>query len=348
MHKLACNADAALQRASSVASDLSTRVAQAETQQASASLTAKQAQARSEAALKETEDVRHDQQIAYARMEAELQIAATKSQATANHAAAQAAQAIPDARNATVEVPRLDATMSCLHQELQAMKVATQQAQERAMRLETELSTTQDCIGAIEREAAQAEQRHAALQQRMDDWDAFDPDLHAALQASVTPPSPGTGYPAQPAATASGSVPQAQAQTTARSRLPVKSSTFRSTGTSGLFPFVQQAQPSVHQAQTGPPPANLNGGAVDSTGGSDISLVFPGVGGSSNGVNGGSGPSFPPRNYGSPSQQNRGSAFTVQVKPKDPPIFHGRASEDVVTWTSKVQDFFYMTEAGDA
>ena len=101
MQELARNADAALQRASSVASDLSARVAQAETQQASASLTAEQAQVRSEAALKGTEDVRRDQQIAYACMEAELQVAATKSQATAEHAAAQAAQAIADARSAT-------------------------------------------------------------------------------------------------------------------------------------------------------------------------------------------------------------------------------------------------------
>ena len=36
----------------------------------------------------------------------------------------------------------------------------------------------------------------------------------------------------------------------------------------------------------------------------------------------------------------------MQVKPKDPPVFHGRVSDDVVTWTSKVQDFFYLTEAG--
>ena len=38
----------------------------------------------------------------------------------------------------------------------------------------------------------------------------------------------------------------------------------------------------------------------------------------------------------------------MQVKPKDPLIFHGRVSEDVVTWTSKVQDFFYLMEVGDA
>ena len=71
------------------------------------------------------------------------------------------------------------------------MKVATQQAQERAIRLERELSAAQDRMGAAERKAAQAEKRHLALQKRMDDWDAFDPDMHAALQASMTPPAAG-------------------------------------------------------------------------------------------------------------------------------------------------------------
>ena len=61
------------------------------------------------------------------------------------------------------------------------MKIASQQAQERALRLESELSAAQDRIGAAERKATQAERRHASLQKRMDDWDAFDPDLHAAL-----------------------------------------------------------------------------------------------------------------------------------------------------------------------
>ena len=33
------------------------------------------------------------------------------------------------------------------------------------------------------------------------------------------------------------------------------------------------------------------------------------------------------------------------IKPKDPPVFHGRASEDVSTWVAKVSDFFDLTEA---
>ena len=94
-----------------------------------------------------------------------------------------------DARSATGEVPRLDATLLQLQSELHAMRVASQQAQERALRLENELSAAQDRIGAAEHKAAQAERRQSLLQSRMDDWDAFDPDLHAALNASLTPPA---------------------------------------------------------------------------------------------------------------------------------------------------------------
>ena len=74
--------------------------------------------------------------------------------------------------------------------------------------LENELSAAQDRIGAAERRATQAEQRHSLLQKRMDDWDAFDPDLHAALNASLPPPiageqmqSTGTAHPAGSEAT---------------------------------------------------------------------------------------------------------------------------------------------------
>ena len=104
-----------------------------------------------------------------------------------------------DARSAHVEVPRLDSTLLSLQAELHAMKIASQQAQERALRLESELSATQDRIGAAERKAAQAERRQSSLQKRMDDWDAFDPDLHAALNASLTPPAAGDMQPAETA-----------------------------------------------------------------------------------------------------------------------------------------------------
>ena len=35
------------------------------------------------------------------------------------------------------------------------------------------------------------------------------------------------------------------------------------------------------------------------------------------------------------------------MKPKDPPVFRGRVEDDVTTWTAKVQDFYYLTDASD-
>ena len=101
-------------------------------------------------ALKETIDVHRDQQIAHAQLQADLQTAALQSTSTAEHAAMQAAQAMADARSVNVEVPRIDATLLILQAELHAMKIASQQAQERALWLESELSAAQDRIRAAE------------------------------------------------------------------------------------------------------------------------------------------------------------------------------------------------------
>ena len=111
-----------------------------------------------------------------------------------------------------------------------------------------------------------------------------------------------------------------------------------------MFPSVHQAQTSAQQMQS--PSAGNNGDAVDSTAGSDITFRPVGAGGSSSGPNGGGTPPFP--SYaGSHQQQRPGQAFTIQVKPKDPPVFRGRVEDNVTTWTAKVQDFFFFTDAGD-
>ena len=43
--------------------------------------------------------------------------------------------------------------------------------------------------------------------------------------------------------------------------------------------------------------------------------------------------------------RNVTSTFQLGIKPRDPPVFHGRENEDVSTWISKVQDFLYLTKA---
>ena len=39
--------------------------------------------------------------------------------------------------------------------------------------------------------------------------------------------------------------------------------------------------------------------------------------------------------------------FKLEIKPKDPPMFYGRAAKDVSTWISKVSDLFYLIGATD-
>ena len=333
--------DEAFSQAGSVASDLSARLADTERQQAAAQAAATQAQATSDAALRETATARRDQQIVHAQLEADLQTAALQSQTMAERAATQAAQAMADARSAHIEVPRLDATVLQLQAELHAMQVASQQAQEHALRLESELSTAQDRIGTAEHKAAQAERRQSSLQKRMDDWDAFNPDLHAALNASLTPPAVDDQM--QP----TGAVHPAGSETTVQSaqqmhalqghpqatsiQQSVHAGTFQSTGIPqgiSMFPSVHQAQSSAQQMQS--PPAGNNGDVVDSTAGFDVTFRPVGAGGSSSGPNGGGTPPFP--SYaGSHQQQRSGQAFTIQVKPKDPPVFRGRVEDDITT-----------------
>ena len=54
----------------------------------------------------------------------------------------------------------------------------------RAAQLECQLSIAQNRIGAAERKVPLAEQRHATLQKRMDDWDEFDPSLCPPISTS--------------------------------------------------------------------------------------------------------------------------------------------------------------------
>ena len=41
------------------------------------------------------------------------------------------------------------------------------------------------------------------------------------------------------------------------------------------------------------------------------------------------------------------STFNIGIKPKEPPVFYGRANEDIDTWLAKVGDFIYLTEANE-
>ena len=74
--------------------------------------------------------------------------------------------------------------------------------------------------------------------------------------------------------------------------------------------------------------------------GSTVTTRQSGDGNSSNGQS-----RFLGGNPASWNTRNVTSTFQLGIKPKDPPVFHGSANEDVSTWISKVQDFLYLTEA---
>ena len=39
------------------------------------------------------------------------------------------------------------------------------------------------------------------------------------------------------------------------------------------------------------------------------------------------------------------ATFKIDIKLKEPPIFHGTAQEDIDSWLAKIEDFIYLTEA---
>ena len=151
----------------------------------------------------------------------------------------------------------------------------------------------------------------------MDDWDAFDPDLHAAITASITPPEtqPQTVTDTRP--TGSDVTVQSAQQVHTQSQVQAGTSgetyrepTIYGRPLSSVFPSGHAGPtqttgtpqfPSVHQAQ--PPPTVNTGGTVDSTSGSDVTFRPAGAGGSSSGPNGGgmSPPPFPAFHAGSQS-----------------------------------------------
>ena len=62
-----------------------------------------------------------------------------------------------------------------------------------------------------------------------------------------------------------------------------------------------------------------------------------------NGNNDGNGRTI--RSITVPAQSQGTTTFNMGIKVKDPPVFHGRANEDVLTWVAKVSKLFYLIEA---
>ena len=107
-----------------------------------------------------------------------------------------------------------------------------------------------------------------------------------------------------------------------------------------------------------PTPSKCQGGQPKDN--NDSSITFPSFGddggnGSNPGGNPGGSHNFggnrppvaPHPTNPSSEEQNPGSTLKFTIKPKDPPSFHGKANEDVVTWLNKVKDYYYLTGADE-
>ena len=185
------------------------------------------------------------------------------------------------------------------------------------MTMESKLSTAQDKIGAAERRTQLLEQKNDNLQKELNSWNEEPtPEVTSNLQFVAS----GSGLPyfgmpvSQPYGTMSSPI-----------SLPV-------IGGPQVSP-IPMSGPTMCPTPFGGPQGNRRvsfGSVFDAS---------SGQGGENNGNDG---------NGGSRTvqvQPQGAATFNLGIKPKDPPVFHGWANEDVSTWVAKVSDFFYLTEA---
>ena len=244
-----------------------------------------------------------------------------------------------------------------LQQKMRGLETLLIEQRQKGSRLESELSAAQDRIGGAERRAQRLEEENFKIHSELQSWhDWYNEDTGAEQQASAE-----ISYPvSQPIVTTStvGLVAQpepafgemsgtAMAISTPMSA-PALSSPHLRIGNVGRFDAAgnfhryDNAQPEGTIAQQRVPPfSSQQSGRRDSFG-----SVFPGssgTGGNGNGTGNGSGIAGNTQHTG-PTQT---ATFNIGIKPKEPPVFHGRANEDVDTWLAKVGDFMYLTEAND-
>lgn len=99
-------------------------------------------------------------------------------------------------------------------------------------------------------------------------------------------------------------------------------------------PFTSVSPSNATPSLMNPEELQNGNGASDSTQASEISLRLPGDRQRP--------PSFT-RTSPLASTSTNGTPFNFQLKPKEPPVYHGRLQEDVISWLAKVRDFFYLT-----
>ena len=244
-------------------------------------------------------------------------------------------------------------------------KLLTTQTQ-RSTTLEGQLSAAQDRIGGAERRAKLLEDENVRIHSELEYWN----ELYSQ-ETGVTPPQTGQEVKSPPSGVvsaaptvtpsvsslimgyenvASGSGPISAAMSLPQST-PALSSPSMIFGNTGMFNPAGNVISNVTESNVNPsgsfgnwniPPfTSQRSGRRDSFG-----SVFPGSDG--NGGNGdGRRDSVGMTGESRRARMTQPATFNIGIKPKEPPVFNGRANEDIDTWLAKVGDFIYLTEANE-
>ena len=211
--------------------------------------------------------------------------------------------------------------------------------------MESQLSAAQDRIGGAERKAQLLDAENVKIKGELQFWnDIYSQDTGVSQPVVATPfvTSPAISLPI-PIPSPSILVQNTQPQQTPMMSTPLSS--FGEFAMSTLSPpWLGQSSIAQNVPNQGfgtwdeIPPMGKTSNCRESFG-----SVFPGISGTQGNGNG--------RDEGVGHRrrqvQPQSSTFNVGIKPKDPPIYHGRANEDINTWLAKVGDFLYLTKANE-
>ena len=255
---------------------------------------------------------------------------------------------------------QLDAVTSKMAKMEKLLMTQTQ----RSTTLEGQLSAAQDRIGGAERRAKLLEDENVRIHSELEYWNELYSQETGATPPQIgqevnSPPSVVTSAPPAVSTSvsslimgyenvASGSGPISSAMSTPQTT-SILSSPSMVLGNIGTFDpagnFTPYEAANVNSSVGFgswdlPPITRQQSGRRESFG-----SVFPGssgTGGNGNGSGNIGMTGVPPRN-----RMTQPATFNIGIKPKEPPVFNGRANEDIDTWLAKVGDFIYLTEANE-
>ena len=213
--------------------------------------------------------------------------------------------------------------IAALSQKMSTLEQLLVGQRQKGQQLESQLSAAQDRIGGAERRAQLLEAENVKIKGELQSWNDYYTQEETSPETPVSAP---VSFP-----------------------IPIESTLFSFTAPMSI-PMATSVSAGAQIAQphswVEPPSENVEPQQSSERRVSFGSVFSRSSGGNGNGNGHGAGGNG---SAAGTTQQTRtgGSTFNIDIKPKEPPIFYGRAAEDVDTWLSKVADFIYLTEAND-